>query len=193
MTKITKRDALLKEGFDLIHKNGYHATGIQEITDAVNTSKGSFYNHFRKKEKFAIRLIEEFGVQLAKEHATALTDKSYTPFARIERFYLAKIDAVIHTEKFRKGCFISNMCQEEADKSDVIAKCINDAFEGMVIPLATCLAEAKESGEIAKGTDEMMLAEFILNSWNGALMRVKAARNDKALKAFASFLKSIKM
>ncbi len=193
MPKLTKREAILREGLNLIHKNGYHATGIQEITDAVQTSKGSFYNHFRKKEKFVVKLIEDFGAQLAEEHTSALSDQSLSPFTRIERFYMAKIEAVIHTEKFLKGCFISNMCQEEADKSDLIASCVNEAFEAMVRPLAQCLAEAKEIGEVSKEVDEAMLAEFILNSWNGALMRVKAARNEKALKAFAIYLKSIKV
>ena len=61
MAKKSTREDLLKKGFDLFHTNGYHATGIQEITDTVGVSKGSFYNHFKKKEKFAAEMIDNFG------------------------------------------------------------------------------------------------------------------------------------
>lgn len=189
--KNTKREQILKEGFELFHAQGYHATGIKEITDAVNTSKGSFYNHFKKKENFAIELIEDFGKQLIQEHQEALNRKELTPFKRIEHFYITKIETVTHKLHFQKGCFLSNMCQEEADKSETMAKSIDFAFNGMQQALSKCLKEAINQGEIKNNLNTDLLAEFLLNSWNGALMRVKASRNSKALEAFQEYIKSL--
>jgi len=192
MTKNATREELLQRGFELFHVQGYNATGIQEITDAVKVSKGSFYNHFKKKEKFVVELIENFGRQLAEEHRVALENKKLKPLERIQEFYMKKVDGVIHRHHFLKGCFISNMCQEEADTSDVIARSVDVAFNDMQVTLRNCLDEAKEQDEISLETDTDLLAEFILNSWNGALMRVKASRNEKALKSFMLFIKSLK-
>ena len=169
MAKNSTRESLLQRGFDLFHTNGYHATGIQEITDTVGVSKGSFYNHFKKKEKFAAEMIDNFGKQLASEHKEALSNPKQKPLERIIKFYKAKTTAVIHIEHFRKGCFISNMCQEIADQSELIAKSIDLAFNGMTQALADCLEEAKNEGSISPETNTEYLAEFILNSWEWRL------------------------
>ena len=39
---------------------GYHGTGLQEILDAVNIPKGSFYNYFWSKENFGAEAIQHY-------------------------------------------------------------------------------------------------------------------------------------
>ena len=39
---------------------GYHGTGLQEILDAVNIPKGSFYNYFGSKEDFGAEVIQHY-------------------------------------------------------------------------------------------------------------------------------------
>ncbi len=193
MSKISTREALLNAGYDLIHQKGYHATGIQEITDAVNVSKGSFYNHFKKKEKFTLEIIEELGEKFRDEHIKALKDGKLSAFERIQQFYMKKTDAVINVMHFQKGCFLSNICQEEADKSLILADGIDKAFSGMAAAIKDCLDEAVFDGSIAPDTNTDLVAEFILNAWNGALMRVKASKNEKALSAFMLYIKSLRI
>ena len=50
-TDIPRR--LTAAGHELFTRCGYHATGIQQITDQAGVPKGSFYNHFDSKEAFA--------------------------------------------------------------------------------------------------------------------------------------------
>ena len=188
----TTREALLQKGYDLFHEKGYHATGIGEITDAVEVSKGSFYNHFKKKEKFVTELIDNYGVIYEEETEAALVNSSLPPLDRLEKFYRIKAKTVEQQHHFLKGCFVSNMCQEVADNSDAIARSVDQAFEGMRKAITICLEEAQAAGSIDIEKDTDLLAEFILNSWNGALMRVKASRNSKALDAFLDYITSLK-
>ena len=64
MLKSTKkelnRDNLLNQGVTLLMKQGYHGTGLQEILDAVNVPKGSFYNYFGSKEDFGAEVIQHY-------------------------------------------------------------------------------------------------------------------------------------
>ena len=191
MTKNNTREDLLQKGFDLFHIKGYNGTGIGEITGAVKVSKGSFYNHFKKKESFVIEMLDNFGEILATEHQQILSNPKLKPLERVKQFYESKTKSVIQVTQFKKGCIISNMCQEVADNSELVAKSVDQAFEGMRIALSNCLEEAKTLGSIDTDEDTELLAEFILNSWNGALMRVKASRNSKALDAFLRYLNSI--
>ncbi|HLP82680.1 MAG TPA: TetR/AcrR family transcriptional regulator, partial [Nitrosomonas sp.] len=39
------RESLLNQGVVFFMNQGYHGTGLQEILDAVNVPKGSFYNY----------------------------------------------------------------------------------------------------------------------------------------------------
>ena len=54
----------------------------------------------------------------------------------------------------------------------------------MAEPIKKSLDEAQLAGNLGQDKDTTLLAEMILNSWNGALMRVKASKSPKAFKAF---------
>ncbi len=185
------RQALLEKGLDILHIKGYHGAGIQDITDAVGVSKGSFYNHFKRKERFAAEVIDQFGRQLTQEHHSALSNTKLKPLRRIRKLYECKIKDVIHNQRFLKGCLLSNMCQEVADSSDLIARSVERGFDGMRGALTDCLDEAKRDRTLPANTDTELMAEGIVNSWNGALMRVKASRNAKALRAFMTTVKAL--
>jgi len=178
------KNELLRNGYKLFREKGYNATGIQEITQAVNVSKGSFYNHFKHKEIFANEVLKEFSATLEAEYAEALNNSEAEPLTVLRKFYQKKIDAVINKEKFKKGCVVSNLCQEVADKYEDLAITIDNTFEVMAEPIKKCLDEAQLAGNLSQDKDTTLLAEMILNSWNGALMRVKASKSSKAFTAF---------
>ncbi len=64
MPKPTKkelnRENLLNQGVSMLMGQGYHGTGLQEILDAVNIPKGSFYNYFGSKENFGAEVIQHY-------------------------------------------------------------------------------------------------------------------------------------
>ncbi|RZU29745.1 TetR family transcriptional regulator [Edaphobacter modestus] len=39
------RDNLIETGLQLMHRNGYYATGIKEILDTAQVPKGTFYHY----------------------------------------------------------------------------------------------------------------------------------------------------
>ncbi len=47
---------LTQAGRDLFSRQGYNATGIQQITDQAGVPKGSFYHYFASKEAFGLAL-----------------------------------------------------------------------------------------------------------------------------------------
>ena len=47
MVRKDAKAALLREGVGLIHRKGYNNTGIQEILQAADVPKGSFYHYFK--------------------------------------------------------------------------------------------------------------------------------------------------
>ena len=45
-----KKQEILATAEEMFCRNGYAATGVQDIIDRLDTSKGSFYHHFASKE-----------------------------------------------------------------------------------------------------------------------------------------------
>lgn len=51
-------------------------------------------------------------------------------------------------------------------------------------PFASCIAEAQAAGEIDSSFDPTDLAEFLLTSWEGAILRMKVERGPAPLERF---------
>lgn len=49
MTETTK-ERILRIGTDLFAQNGYHATGVTELSNAVGLGRGALYHHIESKE-----------------------------------------------------------------------------------------------------------------------------------------------
>ena len=89
-----------------------------------------------------------------------------------------------------EGCFVGNLCQEMAGLSLPIAKGTESAFKFMTNPINDCLIEAQETGDLDKSVNTRLLAEFIENSWGGALMRIKGSKTREALDAYMYMLEN---
>ena len=52
------------------------------------------------------------------------------------------------------------------------------------------LLEAKDLGELKTDVSTEELTSFIVNSWEGAIMRMKVTKNLEPIKIFVKFLKT---
>ena len=51
---------IIRKGLKALYQKGYNATGVQEIANAAEIPKGSFYNYFKNKEDFAVEAMRLF-------------------------------------------------------------------------------------------------------------------------------------
>ena len=117
-----------------------------------------------------------------------LEDKSLTPLKRIEKLFSEMTEHFTKDEKFQKGSFVGNLCQEMGDISKPISKAAERSFNHMKEPIIKLLQEAQDAGEISKSHDIEDLAEFMMNSKEGALLRMKSSKNARPLKVFQDMI-----
>ena len=80
------REHLIASGLETLHRQGFSASAVQDITDAAGLPKGSFYNYFESKEALALEVIDRFG----KEQGAlggVLSDESISPVERLRRYF----------------------------------------------------------------------------------------------------------
>ena len=58
MDKGNTRDEILNVALDLFSVNGYEATSISQIADAVGIRKASLYSHFGSKQEILDNVVE---------------------------------------------------------------------------------------------------------------------------------------
>lgn len=184
--KDDKREKLLNAGSALMLSNGYHGTGIQEIVDAAGVPKGSFYNYFKSKEDFVLAAMENTGRPDSAVFESALKNSAMPPAERIYSLFKEKADSFVREKSYTKGCFVGNMCQEMADSNESVAEKAEYLFRGYTTALANCIREIQG---VDPTRDADKLAEFIFNSWEGAILRMKSSRNAQPLNAFLEALK----
>lgn len=180
MSKETTRATIIREGARLIHRKGYNATGLSDILTAARVPKGSFYFYFKNKEDFGLAVIDHYAEAIAAMGSSYLGDINRPPMQRLAAFMDGFTDVFAKME-FTCGCPIGNLMQEMSDLNEAFRERVGRVYALMVEAIAQCLAEAKEQGDIPEDLDAAQTAQFILNSWEGAIMHMKLVKDDTPL------------
>ncbi|HEY4358735.1 MAG TPA: TetR family transcriptional regulator C-terminal domain-containing protein [Acidobacteriaceae bacterium] len=181
------RDHLIDIGLQLIRKHGYGATGLQEILNAAVVPKGSFYHHFSSKEEFTAAVLERY-VSGAGAHAgRVLGNTRLAPLKRLRRYFEELIPLAGQAAPIQ-GCLIGSLSLEAAGASPVLQKGVSLGFAQWQEIVAVVLREAVDKGDLPKSTRPDALAGFVLNCWEGALIRSQADRSDTPLKDFVHYM-----
>ena len=183
MSKVKTKDLLLEAGKKSFLEKGYNNSGIESILQEAGVPKGSFYHYFENKEDFGLKVLDRFAECIGERQEVLLCDESVPPLERL-RNYCGMVSDALRSDECRKGCLVGNLSQEMADQSEVFRARLEEIFESWVDRYAACLKQAQVAGEVSPDLDVRELAEFWLNSWQGAVLRAKTMRSPAPLHTF---------
>jgi TetR/AcrR family transcriptional regulator, transcriptional repressor for nem operon len=186
-TSVSTRDQLIDVGLELMRKHGYGATGLQEILHSAGIPKGSFYHHFGSKEEFTVAVVERYGALSGQHCAKFLGNTRQAPIKRLRRYFEDLIRRAGQSAEI-PGCLVGSLSLEVASSSPQLQSCVSSSFSQWQAAVAGVLHEAVEKGELPRSIKPDSLAGFILNSWEGALLRSQADKNDVPLNEFLHFV-----
>jgi hypothetical protein len=86
-----------------------------------------------------------------------------------------EISGVLAGTKWNRGCLIGDLSLETTAQSKLLRGRLEAIFQEWRAPFAACIAEAQTPSEIDSTFDPMDLAEFLLASWEGAILRIQLA------------------
>ena len=181
--KPNTRNSLVQAGLRKIHADGYTATGIQGIVEGADTPKGSFYTYFSSKEAFGATVIDEYSALGQTKLRDFLCNQKIAPLARLDAYFTDRIEA-FKASNYTRGCLIGNFSAEVADHSTLIREHLAGHFGEWCRVFAVSILEAQEKGEVSRLFSAELLARFIFNSWEGALLRMRVEKSDAALNEF---------
>jgi len=183
MARPSLRENILDAGLHVMFRQGYNGTGVRDVCAAANAPQGSFTNHFRSKEAFALEVLDRYFAYVQTLVADALDDPKRSPRRRLKR-YLDVITGKLAADEFMRGCLIADLSLEATPHSEKLRQRLLGIFAEWRAPFAACVAEAQAAGEIDKTFAADELAEFLLASWHGAILRMKVERSAAPLQRF---------
>ena len=184
------RDRLLEAGVQVIGKLGFNGCSVQDITEAAGVPKGSFYNHFESKEALGAAALKYFWADGASEHMQILSQPDLSPRQRLQAYFTRASEEMVR-RGFTCGCLVGNMAAELSDRSEVITAQLSEIFTVWSREVAACIGAAQAAGEIRLDVEPDMLAVFVLNAWEGAVLRARIEKAERPLRHFTETLGTI--
>src|SRR6184192_1628727 len=187
MGRPSLRNNILQAGLRVMFRSGYRGASVRDICAAAGAPQGSFTNHFRSKEAFAKEVLDRYFDYLKGLVAQALNDETLAPRQRLKR-YLDIITGSLQRDRWTVGCLIGDLSLEASFHSKRLRKRLDAIFQEWRAPFVSCIAAAQSAGEVDSKFDATELAEFLLASWEGAILRMKVERSPAALERFKTIV-----
>ncbi|MCK9606974.1 MAG: TetR/AcrR family transcriptional regulator [Methylomonas sp.] len=180
--KQIKKDKLLEQGVNLLLEKGYHAAGLKEILDTVRIPKGSFYSYFNSKEQFAAEAVSHYIEPFIQRLTTHLQNPGADGLSALKTYY-SELIAEVEQTGFKGGCLLGNLMGEIGDTSPLCQKALLDAVERYSNLQKTALERGQQQGKVRLDRSAKSMANLMLNSWQGALLRMKVEQSVDPLQA----------
>lgn len=179
------RGAIVRAAAALFRRNGFAATGINEIVEVSGAPKGSLYHYFPNgKDQIAEAAVRFAGAgvvatleKLEREHNTA---------AAMIRAYCKLLAGWMAKSGFRDGCPISTTLLESAPQSVDTATAGRKAFAGWCAVIARALVrDGLGKAEASR------LATLAVCSIEGALILARVESSARPIEDVAKSLASV--
>lgn len=177
------REKILSVGQEFVQANGFNACSVQDIAQAANIPKGSFYSYFDSKEAFAVEILRAYWARIL-ELDRLINGRAATLVEHFEAL------ANYHEENFFvKGCLLGNLALELGGNNAVVRGTLLEILnEWKNLLLTKAHAEFPNKTE----TELKQLADVCISGFEGAVMQAKLLKSNTPFLSFKNiFLKQI--
>lgn len=173
------REDLIGATRRLMLRQGYAATGINEICGEAGVSKGAFYHCFDTKEAVTIAALESF-YRAGVEELMAIDLSTVDPAGALPLFVDRAAERA--SKLWKDGCLLGGLATEMAFSSETLRRHVARLFD----QLAAHVARLAEPFVASLQTDELSataIAEDFLAITEGAIVLSRAHRDPRRIRA----------
>lgn len=153
-------DQALEKAGETFWAQGYEATSMQNLLDAMGIQKGSFYNAYGSKHEVYLKSLEQYSAARFEEFGELTSGR--TPLEALREMFEAIYEDCISDSGFR-GCMMINCALEKAyddPKARAIVHRSISRHEGLIAEL---IAEGQRSGEIPESLEPSVTAKVLMS------------------------------
>lgn len=185
---------IINTAFELFHKQGINATGVEEILAKSGTGKSQFYHYFKNKEDLIAAVIKDFCEKLCNRELPIKYD--ITSWKGLEQwfgFFIQYQDKIC----CERGCPMATIGYELTADDETIRREIDKIFELSIKPIGDFFTHLKSQGKLKPSADPQALAELCFVTMQGGMLVSKIKKDTlafkRSIKHLISYLKSFQV
>ncbi len=101
----------------------------------------------------------------------------------MRKYFESQIERSLKAESW-SGCMLGNFACELSNQSPLIREQVATAFDTWCDEIALVIGEAQQAGTVSKALPSKALASFVLNAWEGAVLRAQVDKDPAPLHLF---------
>lgn len=183
MTRPTayNRDEVLKAALEVFWQNGYEASSIQKLLEAMGLNRGSLYAGFTDKETLFREVMALYAADISELiEATLVAEQQ--PLIAIRRFFTG---AFLEQEQssLARGCLLFNTISELAFTEPSLVHQASRYMNGVKQKLTARLQQAAELGLLNPSKSPAEFAEFLFALIAGLRIQCKLGAKRELLQS----------
>lgn len=172
-------DEVLDQALDAFWHQGYEATSMQDLVDAMGISRASLYNAFGSKHELFIEVLKHYEKQRMRQIVECLQDPSLSAAEAIRRVLEQAAQGA--TTPTGRSCLMTNTATEMSARDADCAEYVRANFSRIEAAFNAALERGQAAGELAV-TDTQAVARFLTTSLQGLQVMVAARRDEETLR-----------
>jgi TetR/AcrR family transcriptional repressor of nem operon len=184
---IATRTAIVAAVTELVRRNGYTATTVDDICAHAKVTKGAFFHHFKTKDDAVEAALGQWDAGAAAMEAGAPFQRVKSPRARALG-YMDLYLSVFDNPADMKSCLAGTTVQEIADSNAALRDAAALCFSGAHARFKAVLDEAARGGETR--VDTAGLASLWMAAIQGSLILFKASGDATVIRRNLEHVKS---
>lgn len=176
---VATRGAIVSATSELIRRNGYTATTVDDICARAQVTKGAFFHHFKTKDDAVQAALGQWDAGAAAMEAGAPFQSAKSPRARVLG-YMDLYISVLDNPAQMKSCLAGTTAQEVADTNEPLRRAAEMCFTGAHGRFKALLDEACRGSR--KRVDTASLASLWMATIQGSLILFKASQDATVLR-----------
>jgi TetR/AcrR family transcriptional repressor of nem operon len=176
------RDKALESAMLLFWRQGYNATSLSQLLEAMAISRSSFYAAFTDKRSVYIEALTLFSQRTSSVLLSVEDDRN--PGNAIKNFFEHTLFSVPE-RRMRRGCMMVNTVLELADVDQGLSILASQKLDEIERAFEVCFERALESETFSSQQTAKELAQFVMTINQG--LRV-SSRKDSSKKDLQNIL-----
>ena len=170
--------SVIDRAMQLFWRQGYEATSVQELVDALGIGRGSLYDTFGDKHTLFLASLDRYSEMVFSALMPPLQAEG--PVRDALQQVLMRVLDLATAPSHPPGCLMTNTLAELGLRDTDVAHRILVNYRQLESALITVLRRGQETGEIPCRHTAPALARFLLTTMQGLRVLAKA-QPDRAL------------
>lgn len=158
-------DQALNAALAVFWQHGYESTSLQDLLNAMQLSKSSFYQAFGNKQALFERCIQQYRNDTLRELRAAM-ENCDDPLALIEGLYRGTL-IQREANEYHWGCLVMNTASEFSQRNRSIAEEVTRSVQALTDVFEALILQGQASGVIHQRQSAKKLSQYLMSNLSG--------------------------